>query len=164
MDRAAIEGLYRRYGPMVLRRARSILGNEQEAQEAMQEVFIRAIEAGNRFRGDASPMTWLYTVTTNHCLNAKRNRARQGELLEECSPDRVMSSNVGSSARSIEDRSMVSRLLGRIPDELGRIAICYYIDEMNQEEIAALLGVSRRYVRDRLEAFLIVARGLVTKP
>jgi len=58
-----------------------LLRDEQAALDAMQEVFIRALRAGSEFRSDASPMTWLYRITTNYCLNAIRDNARRGELL-----------------------------------------------------------------------------------
>ena len=60
-----LEDLYRRYGPSVLRRARTLLGNDADAQDAMQEVFMKVMRSSDDFRGAASPMTWLYRVTTN---------------------------------------------------------------------------------------------------
>jgi RNA polymerase sigma-70 factor (ECF subfamily) len=77
MDLPAIEELYARYGAMVRRRARAILGEEQSALDAMQEVFVRALSERESYRGDASPVTWLYRITTNLCLNRVRDRARQ---------------------------------------------------------------------------------------
>src|SRR5262249_15895060 len=123
MNVASIEELYRKHGPMVLRRARSILGNDQAAKDAMQEVFIKAIQAGSAFRGESSPTTWLYRVTTNHCLNVIRDRARRSELLaEHGTPSESL------SPRSPEDRLAVARLLSELPKELAEIALYYFVD------------------------------------
>jgi RNA polymerase sigma-70 factor (ECF subfamily) len=113
----------------------------------MQEVFIRALRAGNEFRADASPMTWLYRITTNYCLNSLRDRARRDEILRGQGPPPE------EQPLSAEDRHTVLRLLEHVPDDVGVVAVHYFIDEMKQEEIAELLGVGRRYVRDRLDTF-----------
>ena len=73
IDRGELEALYRSYGALVKRRARGILGDEQEAQDAMQEVFVRVIAAMGEFRGQSQPSTWLYRITTNLCLNRIRD-------------------------------------------------------------------------------------------
>jgi RNA polymerase sigma-70 factor (ECF subfamily) len=113
----------------------------------MQEVFIRALRAGSEFRADASPMTWLYRITTNYCLNSLRDRARREEILRGQGPPPE------EQPLSAEDRHAVLRLLEQVPEDVGVVAVHYFIDEMKQEEIAELLGVGRRYVRDRLDRF-----------
>ena len=85
MDRRAIDNLYRQHGPFVLRCAHQILHNEQAAQDARQEVFVRALQSGSGFRADASPMTWLYRITAN-CANThltRRRKHRHEELTDE---------------------------------------------------------------------------------
>jgi RNA polymerase sigma-70 factor (ECF subfamily) len=152
MERAAIEDLYRRYGPAVLRRARAILGDGARAEDAMQEVFIRALKTDLDFSG-ASPMTWLYRVTTNYCLNLRRDHARRTKLLE------VRHTKNDAAEATQEERMAASQLLDRVPLELAQIAVYYYIDEMNQDEIAEIVGVSRRTVGNRLEAFRALAKS-----
>jgi RNA polymerase sigma-70 factor, ECF subfamily len=152
MDRASIEELYRKYGPAVLRRARAILGDEQAARDAMQEVFIRALKAEVEFKG-VSPMTWLYRVTTNLCINARRDHARRAKLLDLHHP------KAESKPQAQDDRLAVLELLGRVPPELAQIAIYYYLDQMNQDEIAEIVGVSRRTIGNRLEEFRALAKS-----
>jgi RNA polymerase sigma factor (sigma-70 family) len=153
--RPSVEELYRVYGPVVLRRARAILGDEQSAKDAMQEVFLRVLRSSDAFRGDASVATWLYRITTNYCLNLRRDSGRRIELLDantsrEAPPD---------GRRTADDRAEVRALLSKVPRDQAEVAVYHFIDEMSQDEIAQLLGVSRRYVRDRLEAFLTKARS-----
>lgn len=157
MKLADIEDLYRSYGPSVLRRARAILGNEEAARDAMQQVFIKAIDAAAGFRGDSSPMTWLYRMTTNYCLNIIRDSSRRRELLEQHGGIDVGA----SSSISAEERATLIKVLDAVDDELQQIAIYYYVDQMNQDEIAEIIGVSRRTVGNRLEAFRAAAQKIV---
>jgi RNA polymerase sigma-70 factor (ECF subfamily) len=153
MDLSEIEALYRRHGPMVLRRARAILGDDALAKDAMQEVFIRALRAGDGFRKQASPVTWLYQITTHHCLNLCRDRGRRSRLLEaNVVPEE-------KTAADPDDRITLRALLAKVPEELAEIAVYYYVDQMKQDEIAERMGVSRRTVGNRLEAFLAAARA-----
>jgi len=152
MDQASMEALYRTYGSMVLRRARTLLGDEHAAQDMVQEVFMKAIRAFPSFRGESSLTTWLYQVTTNHCLNTIRDGARRRRALERRMPTRE------PVAESAEDRVGVDELLQQLPRELAEVAIYYYVDQMNQDEIATLLGVSERTVRNRLREFRDTAR------
>jgi RNA polymerase sigma factor (sigma-70 family) len=132
---------------MVLRRARQILGDAEEAREALQEIFLVLLDnrAGSGFGGRSSITSWLYSVTTHHCLNRLRNRRTRARLLSErgAPPD-------AAPARA-EDAATAADLLGRMPEELATVMVYYYQDEMSHAEIAALIGKSRRHVGDLLE-------------
>jgi RNA polymerase sigma-70 factor (ECF subfamily) len=156
LDEREIEALFRRYGPLVRRRARSILGNEHEADEALQEVFVRVLAAGADFRGESLPSTWLYRITTNLCLNRLRDQRRHRERLErEADAEQVSMAADAAAPReaSADRRAVLRQVLARVPEDLAQIAVHYHVDEMDQEEIAAVLGVSRRTVGYRLERF-----------
>lgn len=157
MHRAALEQLYVRYGPMVLRRARALLREEQAAQDALQEVFLRAVRAlgdspelarafeSGAPEGSSSPATWLYRITTTYCLNAMRERAQREE--DKAPPP-------GSS------RAQLFGVLAAIPQELIELAHYYLIDALTQDEIAAVLGVPRSTIGDRLAELGATARKL----
>jgi RNA polymerase sigma-70 factor, ECF subfamily len=149
-----IDDLYRKYGPMVRRRARAILGEESAAQDALQEVFVSVVRSWGAFRREASPVTWLYRTTTNHCLNRLRDERRRVELEEAAFGHREEKATV-----PLDDRATLAALLRSVPDELREIAVYYYVDEMSQDEIADLLKVARRTIGNRLEAFRIAARA-----
>jgi RNA polymerase sigma-70 factor (ECF subfamily) len=153
-SQSEVETLYRQYGAIVLRRARAILGDEQAAKDAMQEVFIRVLRGGAEFRQEASPATWLYRITTNLCLNSLRNDRRRAIRLrtQACSSETV--------AAGVEDQLTIRRLLEQLPEGLREIAIYYHVDRMNQDEIAEIIGVSRRTVGYRLEQFKSQARAM----
>ncbi len=114
---------------------------------------MRALRSADTFRGDASPVTWLYRVTTNYCLGKIREDARrQGLLSRRGQPDE------SAAPSTPDDRMTVSALLHRTPEDLREIAIYHYIDELNHDEIAGMMGVSRRTVGNRLEEFRAFAR------
>lgn len=148
MDRGTIENLYVRFAPMVLGRARMLLRNEHAAQDALQEVFVRALRAGHAFRVDASPATWLYHITTNFCLNCLRDEARRRELWSQHGTATEPIVDHGSAARI-----QITQILARVRPELQDIALYSLVDELSHEEIADLLGVSRRTIGNRLEEF-----------
>lgn len=143
-----LEDLYRRYAPLVQRRANTILGDADDARDVVHEVFMKAMSASQSIFADPSPMTWLYRVTTNHCIDVLRTRGRRRELLDT----RVAHSEEGHEGQG-ETRALLRRVLARVPDDLQEVAICFYVDEMTQDEIAIHLGCSRRTVGHRLERF-----------
>ena len=73
-----VESLNRTYGPMVLRRCRKMLRNEQEAVEAMQETFVAVLRNQERLV-ETAPRSLLFTMATNTCLNRIRTRKRKPE-------------------------------------------------------------------------------------
>src|SRR5262245_45907388 len=121
MTPLSIDELYRKYGPMVLRRARAILGDAQSAQDAMHEIFVRALRS--EFRRESSPVTWLYGITTHFCLNVLRDSRRRDELLREQPPAEEAAAGPGP-----DDRLALARLLLGMPEELRTVAVYYYLD------------------------------------
>lgn len=144
---ADLEQLYLRHSRSVYRRARELLGDDEAARDATQEVFMRVIRAGQKSRGALTPTAWLYCVTTNFCLNQLRDRKRQGALLTR---HYVPGDQVAPTG---ETRATVIQILNRVPEELQEIAIYFFLDELTYDEIGRLLGVSRRTVSNRLAAF-----------
>ncbi len=142
-----IEQLYVDFAPMVLRRARRFF-DEHEAEEVVHEVFIRVIEKMDSFRGASSPSTWLYRVTTNHCLNKLRDRGRRSELLAQ-HHDAVP--GTGTQHANQEGRAVLSQLWRTLDPELARLALYYHLDGMTHDDIGALLGCSPATVRYRLK-------------
>jgi RNA polymerase sigma-70 factor (ECF subfamily) len=125
----------------------------------LQDVFVKALQAKADFRGDASPMTWLYRITTNLCLNQLRDTATRKRLLAEQGPPSEVSSGDPAAAR-ID----FARLLLGVPAELREIAVYHYVDQLGRDEIAALLGVSPRTVGHRLEEFRAAIQQLSAHP
>ncbi len=152
LQAADVERLYRSRGHVVLRRARTLLGNEAEAQEAVQEVFASLIRAPAAVHGDV--LGWLYQATTHWCLNQLRKR-RNGARATEAQPHGERATP-GSATEAMAE---VRELLARLPPEVAAAAVYHHVDGMTHSEVAALLGCSRRQVGYLLErAYDFVAR------
>jgi RNA polymerase sigma-70 factor (ECF subfamily) len=148
MKRGEIAELFERYGPIVYRRALSILRNPHEAEEATQEVFIRALKSKEGFEGRSKISTWLYSITTNYCLNQIRNESRRRELWQEHGP-----ATEQPGAPLPDDGLVLQKLLSEADEQEARAAVYVYIDGMNQQEVAEILEVSRRTVGNLLDRF-----------
>jgi len=148
LARDEIERAYREYHHSVLRRAAQMLGNEQAAREVVQEVFVSLIRDPAQFRGASSIATWLYSATTHLCLNKIRDRDNRARLLDErYAPAQA----TGAAAAPVEDLAAARELLARLPEKLARVAVYAYFDGLTHDEIAEILGCSRRNVGKLLE-------------
>jgi RNA polymerase sigma-70 factor, ECF subfamily len=157
VEREELERLFRRYSASVFRRARAILGDHEAAEDATQEVFLRAIRAQEELRAVASPIAWLYRVTTNLCLTRLRDSARR-RILDRS----AVRSSVGAEP-AVDDALTLQAMLRHIPEELQEIAVSYFVDRLSQEEIADLVGLPRRTVSYRLEQFRILALDITRR-
>jgi RNA polymerase sigma factor (sigma-70 family) len=152
--RPTLKEIYDLYGAQVFRRARTLLRDPESARDATQEVFLRAVQDPGGVR--AHPLPWLFRVTRNLCLNNLRDNRRRVQLLAGRSPE------IAGDDRT-DARLVVSDLLARVPADLQEIAVYYYLDDLSHEDIAAIVGVSRRTVGNRLAAFQALADELLFK-
>ena len=145
-----ISALYRRYGDMVLSRCRTLLRNEADAQDACQEIFLKAYRYRDSFRGDASPSTWLFRIATTTCLNTLRSRRRRPEdPVEEMPPQ----PSVDSVLDQLAVRQLLDLLLGEQDERTRDCMVYHYVDGMTHEEVGDLLGISAAAVRKRIHVF-----------
>ena len=147
-----LDRTYELHSRSVYRRALQLLADPEEARDATQEVFVRVMGAGG-VSADPTSTVWLYRVTTNLCLNRLRDRSRQEALL-------ASKYSVDMEVRAAgETRAIVAQVLARVPEELQDVAIYFFVDGLTYDEIAPMLGVSRRTVSNRLSEF----RDLMTR-
>lgn len=138
--------LYRDHGAAVLRRILRFY-DQPEAEEVLQEVFARVLEKIDTFDGRSSVSTWLYRVTTNHCLNRLQKAKRRRDILREHREDAIFDS---SRHAGQDARIFCHQLFDELPEELLVIGCYYYLDGMTQAEISRVVDVSRRTVSNRL--------------
>lgn len=157
LGREELQALYRLYAPVVFRRARRMLGREADALDAVQEVFERMWKHSREFRAEARPMTWVYRIATNVCLNLLRSRGvREGwaDGAEEPS----------SSGSEAESRNLLRVWLAHLDQRELAIATLLYIDGLTQEEAAQVLGLSRKTIGREVEKLRGKAALLGTLP
>lgn len=145
-----VTDLYRRYGDLVFGRCRTLLRNEADASDAVQEVFLKLHRYRDSFRGEASPSTWLFKITTTTCLNRIRTRKRHPE-------DPIEEMPIQATTDSVLDTLAIRQLLGRLlgeEDERTRECVVYhFVDGMTHDEVGEILGISGAAVRKRVAAF-----------
>lgn len=142
-DRDRLEALYRAYGHAVHRRCRRILRTEAEADDVLQEVFMRVHRYGIP-EALESELGWLYRIADRCCFDAMKKRRATSPL-----------SAVPEAGASGPDECALAlrRALEACPDELREAGVLYYLDEMSQEEVAGATGLSRKVVRGRIARF-----------
>ncbi len=142
-----IRQLYERYGPMVHRRRRGLLRDDEEATEAMQDVFVEVLRRQERL-DVAAPSSFLYRAATNVCLNRIRTRKRRPQDADTDLVERI------ASAPEAEERTLVAAFLdGVLARELPNtreMAVMHLVDGMTLEEVAEATGLSVSGVRMRL--------------
>lgn len=142
-----VDGLYRRYGPMVLRRCRFLLRDEHQALDAMQDVFVNVLRRRDSLTGEA-PSALLYKVATNVCLNRMRSARRNPQDADDALLLKI------AALDDLEEKTAAQRLLERLfgnePASSRTIAVMHLVDGMTLEETAAHVGLSVSGVRKRL--------------
>ena len=156
-----VEDYYQRYGPMVLRRCRSLLRDEQQAVDAMHDVFVRILVHRERLV-DRGASSLLWRVATNVCLNKIRARRRRPE-----DPDSTLLWQI-AAAEDPEERGAARALLDRVfvrePVSTGTIAVMHLLDGMTLEEVAEAVGLSVSGVRKRLRTLRAGVTALAEVP
>jgi len=144
-----VENLYRRYAPMVMRRCRGMLRDEDTAADAMQETFVKVLR--HRKSLDARyPSSLLYRIATNTCLNVMRSKRRKFAL----SAEPFINSLAGRE--STEDRVLdaweLDQVFLGVRESTRRAARVHYLEGKTLAETAQEVGMSISGVRKRLRA------------
>lgn len=142
-----VEDLYRRYGPMVLRRCRALLRDEELAVDAMQDTFVQVVRRKDKLDVHA-PSSLLYRIATNICLNRIRSRRRHPEHPDEELLVRIAHAS-DDEARGAA-RLMLERIFRDEQPSTRTMAVMHLLDGMTLDEVAAEHGLSVSGVRKRL--------------
>ena len=153
-----VEQFYTKYGPMVLRRCRSLLKNEEQALDAMQEVFVKVLQKSDVL-DDRAPSSLLYTIATNICLNElRKNRGRfvndGNEMLE-------MIAGMDNHEELVLTGHFLEQLFENEKETTKTMAVLHYVDGYTLEQTANMMEMSVSGVRKRLRG--LRERGLAFK-
>jgi RNA polymerase sigma-70 factor (ECF subfamily) len=151
-----VESHYLRYGPMVLRRCRTLLRDPAKAEDAMQDVFVSLIRNEDRLR-DEAPGALLLRVATNVCLNRLRGERRRPEDAHDDDDLAVRIAQADDGGGDAESRTLARSVLGKLfgkDDPLAAstrsLAFMHLVDGMTLEEVARESRLSVSGVRKRL--------------
>ena len=146
-----IDEWYDRYAAAIYEKCHRMLASRAEAEDAVQETFVRAYTLLLEDRGTrgGSILAWLYRIATYVCLHLLRSRRQRGEQPMEKTEHRMVVLEDGQDQKMILRETLENLLLGL--DETGQaLLVAHYIDGIPQGEIAKSLGISRRAVVKRL--------------
>ncbi|MHB8873339.1 MAG: RNA polymerase sigma factor [Myxococcaceae bacterium] len=148
--------LYRKYGALIYARCRRMLRDSYAAEDATQEVFLRALKHLQSAPCEAAALPWLYRISSNYCLNKLRDEKRSVAALSAAS----FTEGVEDFERAALHRDFARRVVMRSPERLRAPAILHYVDGLEQVQVAKALGICRRTVINRLARFTAQARKL----
>jgi RNA polymerase sigma-70 factor (ECF subfamily) len=154
-DPDAFEPLVLRHAGRLRRLVWGLLGERrEEAEDAMQEIFLKAYRALPRFREDAQFSTWLYRIAVNHCRDLGRRAAPPHVELDEARLEGLADERSGETGEeaplSPERGEELRRLLGQLSERQRRILVMRELEGLSYEEIGGILRIPPGTVRSRL--------------
>lgn len=168
-DTVAMQLLMRRCNQSLYRAARSILKDDAEAEEALQDAYLHAFKAIGAYRGEARLSTWLTRIVVNEALGRSRKHKRRAEIIRFDDPlpdpsaaeDGSMQQDTveapETAAIRAEVRHLIERRIDDLPDIFRSVFVLRALEEMSVEETANCLGLPEATVRSRY----FRARGLL---
>jgi RNA polymerase sigma-70 factor (ECF subfamily) len=163
---AMFELLMRRYNERVYRAARSIVRDEQEAEDVMQQAYVNAFTHLRQFNGSARFSTWLTKIAINEALARVRRRSRYETFDDDLSNvEPFMSSNPAQSperqAFAGELRGLLEWAIDALPDGMREVFVLREVEGLSTSEVAECLGVSDDVVKTRLSRGRAMLRRLL---
>src|SRR4030081_700167 len=172
-DEAAVRSIMQSNNRRLYRIARGILRNDSEAEDVVQETYVRAFTHLQDFRGDSSLATWLARIAMNEALGRLR-RQRPGVEWTSLPPGVLeaqviqfpLSATSGDPEKSMAQREIeqvVEHAIDELPDAFRIVFITRVIEGMNVEEPAELLGLKPETVKTKLQNARRILRNIVEK-
>jgi RNA polymerase sigma-70 factor (ECF subfamily) len=158
----AFETVVGRFGGRMLAVARRYLDCEQDCADAVQDAFVSAFQAIDRFEGHSQLGTWLHRIIVNACLMKLRSRARRPEISierllptfdaggDQSQPVRRWRLPPDEQLQCDETRALVRRCMDGLPDDYRNVLLLRDIDEFSTEEAAEALNTTPAAVKTRL--------------
>jgi RNA polymerase sigma-70 factor (ECF subfamily) len=171
-DRDAFNELISGYADRIYRLAFKLSGNEEDASDIFQETFLKAVDNIDRFRGDSSFGTWLYSIAMNvmRTCFAKRKRM-QLKPIEDYLPDHTNRTNSklldwGDPHELFANeqiREMIDTFLLEMPEENSTPFILRYLEEMPVKDIAEAMDLTVPAVKSRIVRARLALREHLTE-
>lgn len=160
-DKNAFALLMRRYNRPLYRTARSVLRDDAEAEDVLQEAYLLAFHNLEKFRGESTPLTWLTRIVVNHAIARSRKMARHAEIISigsepdwETRPARgamhlEATEQPEQATERKEVRLLIETKIDDLPESFRTVFMLRALEEMSVEDTAACLGIPEATVRTR---------------
>jgi RNA polymerase sigma-70 factor (ECF subfamily) len=162
-DGAAFDTLVRRHMQRAFGVAMRLLGQQQDAEDLVQDAFLAALEKIDTFDSQRDFAPWFYRILVNRCLNARKSRARRNTVDVPAEAVSGLASPLVDTERS-ELRTHLRKALGLLPERQRMIVTMFDVEGFSSPEIAEIMGISdgtvrwhlhqaRRVLREALDPF-----------
>jgi RNA polymerase sigma-70 factor, ECF subfamily len=148
-DMRGYERLYLVHGTRMKNLARNLLGNQSDAEDAVQETFLKVQRAISSFRGQSSFVTWTFRILINTCHDARRSRLRKKEVSGEESEEHPLPERKAPVAHP-SLRLALERALARLTGHQRDVFLLYEVQGFRHAEIAAMLDISETASKNTL--------------
>jgi RNA polymerase sigma-70 factor (ECF subfamily) len=157
-DAPAFETLMRRHHRMLFRAARAILRDDDEAEDAVQDAWLRAYLGIGTFRGEAKLSTWLVRIAANEALVRRRKARRRPEMVplrveepgHQGQADTAWRDGPADRAERSEMRALLEASIRALPEDFRAVFMLRAVQELSVEETAEALGLPPDTVKTRL--------------
>ena len=162
-DLAAFEELYRAHAGRLFSLTFRMTGNQSDAEDLLQEVFLAAHRKLETFRGDAALGTWLYRLAMNLCLDHLRSRAARTSQLTDSLDDEPWIADAGS--RSLAERTVskmdLERAIAVLPAGCRAAFVLHDIEGLEHQEVARTLGIAEGTSKSQVHKARMRLRALL---
>jgi RNA polymerase sigma-70 factor (ECF subfamily) len=158
----AFQAIMRNNNRRLYRVARAVLGDDAEAEDVVQEAYLKAFQNLASFRGESSLTTWLTRIAVNEALGRRRRRRptvdlcnldvidEQGEARVLISPNTAVGANPENDASRVQVRRLLERAIDELPEIFRTVFVMREVEQMSVEETASQLNILPETVKTRL--------------
>jgi RNA polymerase sigma-70 factor, ECF subfamily len=148
-DAGSVEKLYRKYGASLYWVCVRYTGSKEDAEDMVQQVFMKVQKNLDSFRGQSNVYTWIYRITINECLNLFRQR----KFIAEGNPEDLEHLVPVFPERQMDAKLDLQRIMAETDPSTVEILFLLYMEGLTQEDVAETLGISRTTINRKVAAF-----------
>lgn len=149
-DLHAYERLYRLQGARMRNLARNLLGTQSDAEDAVQETFLKVQRSITSFRGQSSFVTWTFRILVNTCHDLRRSRMRRKEFVPEEREDAVMPVEARAPGGHPSLKLALERAIAALTQHQRDVFLLYEVEGFHHAEIAAMLEITETASKNTL--------------
>jgi RNA polymerase sigma-70 factor (ECF subfamily) len=147
-DQIAFSEIFEQYKNLVYKTAYLLLDNPHEAEDALQEIFVKVYRSLDKYQPSKSAFsTWLYRITVNHCLNQRRKQLLVPNTLQK---SRFSSQPLRILEDQYADEQAIQQALNHLSGKLRTVIVLRYYHELAYADIAQILEIPLGTVQSRL--------------
>jgi len=164
-DLGAFEELYRAHSGRLYSVAYRMLGNQADAEDLLQEIFLSAHRKLESFRGESALGTWLYRLAVNLCLDYLRSRTgRAIQLTDSLDDEPAFSQPVSRGfAEGTVTKMDIERALSQLPEGCRTAFVLHDIEGLEHREVAEVMGIAEGTSKSQVHKARLRLRGLLSK-